>query len=82
MLRGRRGRVKDGTPRHSRGAKAGGAWLATPIRGGGMTPVLSGPEARHHHNGEHEQDGSDANSKCDGECHETLPGSLSRGQAR
>ena len=82
MVRGRRGRVKDGTRRHSRGAKAGGAWLATPIRGGGMTPVLSGPEARHHHNGEHEQDGGDANSKCDGECHETLPGSLSRGQAR
>ena len=47
-----------------------------------MTPVLSGPEARHHHNGEHEQDGGDANSKCDGECHENSPGSLSRGQAR
>ena len=47
-----------------------------------VTPVLSGPEARHQYDGEHEQDGGDANGKCDGECHELLPGSLSRGQAR
>jgi hypothetical protein len=30
-----------------------------------MTPVFSGPEAQHHHNGEREQDSGNGNCKCE-----------------
>jgi hypothetical protein len=49
---------------------------------GAVTPVLSGTEADHEYNGEREQDGGNANSKCECDRHEPLTGLFSRGQAR